>query len=189
MWVIVGLGNPGADYAHTRHNAGFMVVETIARRWSIALRDDGATLRLGHGRVAGQSVLLAEPRMFMNLSGEALAQWQRQPGDPLLVVYDDLDLPPGQIRVRRRGGSGGHGGVASLVAHHGAEFARVRVGVGRPPEGHDAAEHLLTPLSAAELLVMRVDVERASDAVECVVVDGPDVAMSRFNGPPLPATE
>src|SRR5512134_968233 len=170
MWVIVGLGNPGADYAHTRHNAGFMVVETIARRWSIALRDDGAALRLGFGRVAGQSVLLAEPRMFMNLSGEALAHCQRQADDPLLVVYDDLDLPPGQIRVRRRGGSGGHRGVASIVAHHGDEFVRVRVGVGRPPAGRDAAGHVLAPLSAAELAAMRADIERASDAVECVVV-------------------
>jgi peptidyl-tRNA hydrolase, PTH1 family len=189
MWVIVGLGNPGADYAHTRHNAGFMVVETIARRWSIALRDDGVALRIGHGRVAGQSVLLMEPRMFMNLSGEAIAQCQRKPDDPLLVVYDDLDLPPGQIRVRRRGGSGGHRGVASIVAHHGAEFARVRVGIGRPLERRDAAEHVLAPLSAAQLVAMRTDVERAADAVECVIVHGPHVAMSRFNGPPLPGTE
>lgn len=189
MWVIVGLGNPGAEYAHTRHNAGCMVVETIARRWSIALRDDGAALRLGHGRVAGQSVVLAEPRMFMNLSGEALAQCPHQPDDPLLVVYDDLDLSPGQIRVRRRGGSGGHRGVASIIAHHGAEFARVRVGIGRPPAGRDAAEHVLAPLSNAELMALRVDIERASDAVECVVVDGPEVAMDRFNCPPLPARE
>ena len=146
-------------------------------------------LRVGSGRVAGQPVLLAEPWMFMNLSGEALAHCRRQPDDPLLVVYDDLDLPAGQIRVRRRGGSGGHRGVVSILAHHGAEFARVRVGIGRPPAGGDAVEYVLSPLSAGELEALRAAVERAGDAVECVITDGPDVAMSRFNGPPLPATD
>ena len=133
---------------------------------------------------------LAEPQTFMNRSGEALARGSSaSPMTHLLVVHDDLDLPSGQIRVRRRGGSGGHRGVASIVAHLGPEFARVRVGIGRPPDGRDAAEHVLEPLSAAELIAMRADVERASDAVECVVTDGPDAAMSRFNGRALPATD
>jgi PTH1 family peptidyl-tRNA hydrolase len=181
MWVIVGLGNPGAEYAQTRHNVGFMVVETIARRWDIAWRRAGTALRVGQGHVAGQPVLLAEPHTYMNRSGEALAQYPRGGDDALVVVYDDLDLPDGRIRVRQRGGSAGHRGVASILEHFGDEFARVRVGVGRPPEGDDASDYVLAPLSSAELRAVRAAVERAGDAVECIVSHGPQVAMDRFN--------
>lgn len=189
MWVIVGLGNPGAEYAQTRHNVGFMVVETIARRWSIALEWCGTELRLGRGAIAGQPVLLAEPQTYMNCSGEALAHCPRGADDQLVVIFDDLDLPSGTVRVRNRGGSAGHRGVASILAHVGEEFARVRVGIGRPPEGHDVADYVLTPLTAGELAALRGDVERASDAVECVVNEGTQTAMNRFNIRVRPDTE
>jgi PTH1 family peptidyl-tRNA hydrolase len=181
MWVIVGLGNPGAEYAQSRHNVGFMVVETIARRWNIAWRHAGAALRVGNGEVAGHPVLLVEPQTYMNRSGEALTQYPRAADDELVVVYDDLDLPSGRIRVRQRGGSAGHRGVASMLEYLGDEFARVRVGIGRPPEGDDPSDYVLAPLSGAELTALRAAVERASDAVECVVSQGPRAAMDRFN--------
>jgi PTH1 family peptidyl-tRNA hydrolase len=174
MWIIVGLGNPGAEYAQTRHNIGFMVVATVARRWDIALRDQGPALRVGHGHVAGRPAWLAQPQTFMNLSGEALACLERAADDAMVVVYDDLDLPAGRIRVRRRGGS---------------DFARVRVGIGRPPVGCDVAEYVLAPLSQADLGAVRAGVERASDAVECIIADGVDAAMNRFNTRTLPDTE
>jgi PTH1 family peptidyl-tRNA hydrolase len=189
MWVIVGLGNPGAEYAQTRHNVGFMVVETIARRWSIALERCDAALRIGRGAIAGHPVLLAAPQMSMNCSGEGLSQCPRDADDEVVVFYDDIDLPSGNVRVRRSGRSAGHRGVASILAHVGEEFARVRVGIGRPPEGHDPADYVLTPLPAAQLVALRNDVERASDAVECVVKEGTQAAMNRFNIRVRPDTE
>jgi len=186
MWIIVGLGNPGTAYAQTRHNIGFMVVETVARRWRIALHSENPALWVGDGYLADRPVRLAEPRTFMNRSGEALARLALDADDALLVVYDDLDLPAGQLRVRRRGGSAGHRGVASIATHFGDEFARVRVGIGRPPNGHDPAEFVLTPLSASELAEISLTVERAGDAVECVVREGADAAMGRFNRREIP---
>lgn len=186
MWVIVGLGNPGVEYAQTRHNVGFMVVETVARRWGITLHGAGDALRVGTGRVASQPVMLVEPQTFMNDSGDALSQLPIEPTDALAVVYDDLDLPAGQLRVRPRGGSGGHRGVASILDHRGAEFARVRVGIGRPEPGLDAAAYVLAPLSAPDLSALLADAERAGDAVECLITDGVDAAMSRFNTRPVP---
>jgi len=181
MWVIVGLGNPGAEYAQTRHNIGFMVVETIARRWRIGLQEMGSMLRLGSGRIAEHSVRLAEPYAFMNRSGEALAQLGLEADHTLMVVYDDLDLAAGQLRVRPRGSSAGHRGVDSIVDRFGSGFARIRVGIGRPPEGCDVVDYVLAPLAPAELVDITTSVERASDAVECVVIDGTEVAMNRFN--------
>jgi PTH1 family peptidyl-tRNA hydrolase len=186
MWVIVGLGNPGAEHAQTRHNAGFLVVDALARRWNIALRRTGAALRSGRGCVGSQPVTLAEPQTFMNCSGVALAQLPREVDDTVVVVYDDLDLPVGQLRIRRGGGSGGHRGVASIVEQIGPACARLRVGIGRPPVGLDPADYVLAPLSAAELNALRASVERAADAVECLVSDGLKTAMNRFNGRAVP---
>jgi PTH1 family peptidyl-tRNA hydrolase len=183
MWVIIGLGNPGTAYAHTRHNIGFMVVETLARRWGIPLRDVDDALRVGHGSIADRPVVLAEPRAYMNRSGEALAGLLLDADDALVVVYDDLDLPAGRLRVRARGGSAGHRGVASLAERFGAGFARLRVGIGRPPAGQDVAGYVLAPLSESELGPIRACVERAGDAMECLVTDGVDAAMNRFNAP------
>jgi peptidyl-tRNA hydrolase, PTH1 family len=186
MWVIVGLGNPGAEYAQTRHNAGFLVVDALARRWHIALCGTGAVLRSGRGCVGSEPVTLVEPQTFMNRSGAALAQLPREVDDAVVVVYDDLDLPAGQLRLRRGGGSGGHHGLASIVEQIGPACTRVRIGVGRPPAGRDPADYVLAPLCAAELNALRRSVERAADAVECLVSDGLQVAMNRFNGRPVP---
>jgi len=187
MRIVVGLGNPGRAYANTRHNAGFMAVECLAARWHIALGPARHGLCQGRGSIAGVPVLLATPQRFMNLSGEALemleANWQ--PAD-LIVVYDDIDLPSGMLRVRHDGGSGGHRGLDSVITRWGRDFDRVRIGVGRPPAGQDPAAHVLGELSPAEVLSLREMAERASDAIECLMRDGLEKAMNQFNRRSLP---
>jgi peptidyl-tRNA hydrolase, PTH1 family len=185
MWAVVGLGNPGAEYARSRHNVGFMVVKMLAERWRVPLKD-GATLRYGHGSVSGRSTLLVQPQTFMNRSGEVILALGLSPDDIMVIVYDDLDLPVGQLRIRPRGGSGGHRGVASIVERCGGEFVRVRVGIGRPPADIDPAEHVLAPLSEPEWSTLRDSAARASDAVECILAEGPAAAMNRFNVRPNP---
>jgi PTH1 family peptidyl-tRNA hydrolase len=180
MWIVVGLGNPGAEYAHSRHNVGFMVVERVAQRWNVGLQPTGA-LRVGGGSIAGHAVRLVEPQMFMNRSGAALAQLALAADDTFMVVHDDLDLPLGQLRVRRSGGSAGHRGIASIVERFGPEFVRVRVGIGRPAESDEVSEFVLRAQTASELAALQDDVERAADAVECVIAHGPETAMNRFN--------
>lgn len=186
MWIIVGLGNPGAAYARSRHNIGFNVVDALADRWQIALDSHGA-VRVGRGHLAGQPAMLVEPQTYMNRSGEALEAIGPIGEDPVAVIYDDLDLPVGQLRIRPRGSSGGHRGVASIAERIGEEFVRVRVGIGRPPSGLAAVDHVLTPPAVEEESVLHAAVERACDAVECLLADGSEVAMNRFNAAPPPA--
>jgi PTH1 family peptidyl-tRNA hydrolase len=188
-WIIAGLGNPGPVYAETRHNVGFMVVEKLAERWAIALERRNSVVRCGRGIVNGKAVVLAQPQLYMNRSGEALAQLPIGSDSSMIVVSDDLDIPADQVRIRPRGGSGGHRGLASIIERFGGNFTRVRVGIGRPVAG-DPAEYVLAPLGPDELVVLRDQVERASDAIECIMEHGTDRAMSEFNGrPPSGAAE
>lgn len=187
--LVVGLGNPGPRYAETRHNAGFAVLELLARRhgarWSrpLGVRGEQAAVRL-----RGAELTLLRPLTFMNASGEAVGQALRrlrlQPPD-IVLVYDDLDLPFGRLRLRPDGGSGGHRGVASVLETLGTDaFPRVRVGIGRPGEGRDAAEYVLSPPQPAEWPAWTSCLERAADAVEAIACEGLEAAMSRFNAPP-----
>lgn len=183
MWVVVGLGNPGPEYEHTRHNAGFMVVDTLARRWGISLAVDAdGRARRGHGAYARQPVSLLEPLVYMNRSGEVLEGVT--PEDHVVAVYDDLDLPAGRLRIRLRGGAGGHRGVASLIERLGDGFSRLRVGVGRPPLGVEAAAYVLAPLATEGRQELSQIAERACDAIETMITEGPATAMSRFNAAP-----
>ncbi len=183
MWVVVGLGNPGPKYAHTRHNAGFMVVDALARRWDIALEVDAdGRARRGAGRHAEHPVQLVQPLVYMNCSGEVLAPLAAD--DHVIAVFDDLDLPIGRLRIRLRGGAGGHRGVASMIERLGDEFSRVRVGVGRPPEGMAAADYVLAPLAVDDRLQLTDTAERACAAIESIITEGPALAMSRFNAAP-----
>jgi peptidyl-tRNA hydrolase, PTH1 family len=182
MWVVVGLGNPGAAYADTRHNVGFMVIESLARRWGVVLHADGARSRSASVERGGTTVQLVQPQTYMNRSAEALdALW---PGDTVIAVYDDLDLPVGQIRIRAGGGTGGHRGVASLVERLGSEFPRVRVGIGRPPGGVSSPDYVLAPMTPLERPRLEAAVARAGDAIECMLSEGVVVAMNRFNAKP-----
>ncbi|MFQ5328857.1 MAG: aminoacyl-tRNA hydrolase [Thermodesulfobacteriota bacterium] len=184
MRLIVGLGNPGAQYASTRHNIGFIAVDHIAQAYGIPVGQKGFHSIHGSGRLGECKVMLVKPQTFMNRSGEAVrevaAYFRISPSD-IVVIYDDVDLPFGRLRIRPSGGSGGQRGVASIISTLGTdEFPRVRVGIGRP-EGGDVSGYVLSPFNSDERKVLDAVVERVSDAVETLCVSGVIEAMDRFN--------
>lgn len=188
MKLVVGLGNPGPEYADTRHNAGFRVVERLATRHGIALRPERRFAgRFGDGIANGVAVGLLEPHTWMNLSGKAVAAAvDALPlgdlGSDLVVVYDDLDLPFGRLRVRPGGGAGGHNGLADIQERLGcSDFPRVRFGIGRPPAGGDPVDYVLAPFDAEQRVALDAHVERAADAVEAILAEGVTSAMNRYN--------
>jgi len=184
MHLVVGLGNPGARYVHNRHNVGFRCVRRLAAVHGLEFRARKGA-RVARGNLAGRSVLLATPRTFMNESGRAVAplvRFHKVPLDHLLVIYDDLDLPLGTIRIRPKGGSGGHRGMQSIIEALGSQdFPRLRIGIGRPPEGVDPADYVLQDFSTEEEALIREVLERAIAAVETWLNEGIDEAMGRFN--------
>ena len=182
MRIVVGLGNPGPEYACSRHNVGFMLVECLLQRWRIALDPVQRGLRHGQGVVNGVPTMLVQPRQYMNRSGEALMGLKLPfTAEDLIVAHDDIDLPFGQLRVRRDGGSGGHRGIESLLGQCGDDFDRVRIGVGRPPDGVAAADYVLMEFGTFEREQLEGMIERAGDAVECLLAEGIQEAMNRFN--------
>jgi peptidyl-tRNA hydrolase, PTH1 family len=190
--LVVGLGNPGPEYAGTRHNVGFMVVELLSQRHRIPIKVSQSGARVGEGMIAGEPVALVKPLTFMNLSGRAVAPLMNRhslpPGD-LIVVYDDADLPVGRIRLRVRGSAGGHGGLKSIIASLGSsDFPRVRIGIGRSAGG-DLIDHVLSRFAAGEREMVERAVERAADAVEHVLTQGIEPAMNRFNAAEAKETE
>ena len=187
MHLIVGLGNPGAEYAKTRHNAGFMLADLLAKHW----RADWSAAKKFQSRVAkaerdGQRVVLCEPQTFMNASGEAvgaLVKFYQLPLKNLVVAMDDADLPLGEIRLRPGGSSGGHHGLESIEAHLGTrEFARLRIGIGRKDGAREITGHVLGKLNVGEMTVMEKVLARAADQLECWLAHGLQKAMSQFNG-------
>jgi peptidyl-tRNA hydrolase, PTH1 family len=183
----VGLGNPGLEYAQTRHNAGFMLVDLLAGRWHA----DWNKERKFQAQVAkagqdGRRVLLCKPQTYMNASGEtvgALVQFYQLPLANLVVTVDDADLPLGEIRLRPGGGPGGHHGLESIEAQLGAQnYARLRIGIGRKDGAREITGHVLGRLNAAELAVMDKVLARAADQMECWLAHGLQKAMSQFNG-------
>jgi peptidyl-tRNA hydrolase, PTH1 family len=184
MIAIVGLGNPGRRYRGTRHNIGRDVVERVAAKLGVRLTDDGwaRTARAQFGRAP---VLLAAPETYMNVSGQAvadLARRRRVRPESLLVIYDDLDLPLGRLRLRPGNGAGGHNGVRSIIEHLGTKaFPRLRVGIGRPPGGVEPETFVLERFSPEERAVIDDAVERAANAALAVVSDGLEAAMNRVN--------
>lgn len=188
LHLIAGLGNPGAEYAGTRHNAGFMVVEKLARRWGLEWRGSGrfaARLARRTGG-AGQDVLLCQPASYMNCSGEVVApvaKYHRTPPERLMVVVDDADLPLGELRLRPHGGSGGHHGLESVATHLGTtRFARQRVGIGRQTAAREITRHVLGRFSSVEQAALDRVLERAADQLECWLREGLNAAMNQFNG-------
>jgi PTH1 family peptidyl-tRNA hydrolase len=187
LYLVVGLGNPGAEYARTRHNAGFLVVEELAQRrsasWSFEKKFNA---RLARVEQAGRKILLAEPQTFMNASGEAvgsLLEFYRVPVERMLVVVDDADLPLGGIRLRPQGSSGGHHGLESIERRIGSrEFARLRVGIGRKDGRREITNHVLGRFAPEELVLLEKVLGRAADQAECWAADGLAKAMNQFNG-------
>jgi len=187
LHLIVGLGNPGAEYAKTRHNAGFMLVELLATRWRADWNNEKKfQSRIGKTERNGQRLVLSEPQTFMNLSGEAvgaLVKFYQLPLKQLIVVVDDADLPIGEIRLRPSGSSGGHHGLESIEQHLGSrEYARLRIGIGRQDSRREISGHVLGKLGKAELALMEKVLVRAADQVECWLAHGLQKAMSQFNG-------
>ncbi len=187
MKLIVGLGNPGRIYANNRHNAGFRCIDFLARRHDISLSQRRARSRVGIGEIAGVPVILAKPQTFMNLSGKAVAPLVKHfhiSLSELCIIYDDVDLPLGKIRIRERGSSGGHNGIESIIASlESREFTRIRVGIS--PE--QAIEELRTPdfvlgdFNLAEKDLIKVVQARVADAIYSILTDGIKTAMNKFN--------
>jgi PTH1 family peptidyl-tRNA hydrolase len=185
-WLVVGLGNPGKEYAGTRHNVGFEVVDLLARRHDGRLKAGKERALVDEVRIDGQRVALAEPTTYMNLSGESVAPLVRRFGidDPtrLVVVQDELDLPTGRVRVKVGGGLAGHNGLRSIKAHlHTDAFVRIRIGVGKPPSKEHGADHVLKKVGKSDRELLAVAVEIAADAVELIVAQGADAAMNQVN--------
>jgi len=182
--IVCGLGNPEPRYRSNRHNLGFMALDVLSERHSLSWRRGAGPARTALWRVASRAVTLVEPLTFMNESGAALAKLGGVPADELLVVCDDLNLPLGSLRIRPRGGGGGHKGLDSIIERLGTEdFPRLRLGIGAPPPGIDWVEFVLSDFAPEELDAVSRMLEAAADAIETAVHRGLDAAMQRFNAP------
>ncbi len=185
MLFIVGLGNPGPKYSGTRHNIGFRFVDLLAVKANINLNDHRSKAVLGEGRISGKEVVLAKPRTFMNNSGEGveylLTRFGGHPSD-LLVVYDEMALPSGRIRLRASGSHAGHNGIRSIIAAVQSEqFPRLRIGVGRPRNGGDPIPHVLGSFNEEEEPLIAQAIQDSVSAVACILEETIDIAMNRFN--------
>lgn len=193
MWAIVGLGNPGLKYRQTRHNAGFILVKRIAKRGGVRLRKKRFAARIARIRIAGQDILLALPQTYMNKSGESVKKIVEEGGistERLIVVYDDMDLPVGKIRIRKEGSSGTHRGMFSIISSIQTKcFPRIRLGIGPLPFQSDAAEYVLSPFNRGERGLFEDSLERATKALEKILEGNIDAAMNDFNERVSPAEE
>jgi PTH1 family peptidyl-tRNA hydrolase len=185
MRWIVGLGNPGTQYASTRHNAGFMVIDELARRLNIDVGTQKCKALVGEARVGDAKVALLKPMTYMNLSGESLRafmDYYKVKLEDLIVIYDDLDTEVGRIRLRYQGSPGGHNGIKSIIQHMGTQtFNRVRVGISRPKPGMVISDYVLSPFAKAEQVDLRKSVEDACDAIEFSLVHSFEQTMAKFN--------
>ncbi len=184
--MIVGLGNPGKQYQHTRHNAGFDVLDAIADRYQIEIREKKHKALCGKGIIEGSRVVLAKPQTYMNASGESVAEllhyYKLDPEEEMIVIYDDISLPPGSLRIRKKGSAGGHNGIKNIIALTGTQnFLRIKIGVGEKPEGWDLIDHVLGRFCAGERTEVEHAIENAVLAVEQMVSGETDAAMNRFN--------
>jgi PTH1 family peptidyl-tRNA hydrolase len=186
--LVVGLGNPGPEYAGNRHNVGFRSVDRVAERHRLRFNAKRARSLVARGQLAGQDVALAKPQTYMNLSGRAVKEllvgWGVPPRS-LLVVYDDVDLPLGSLRIRERGGPGTHNGMRSIVESLGTtEFPRLRIGIGSPPPLRDLADYVLDDPTPEERTLLEEALARAVEAIELFIREGPAAAMNHFNQEP-----
>ncbi|HZG79349.1 MAG TPA: aminoacyl-tRNA hydrolase [Brevibacillus sp.] len=185
MKVVIGLGNPGKKYEDTRHNAGFMAIDKISENWGIPVSSNKFRALIGEGRAQGEKVLLVKPQTYMNLSGESIAEilrfYKLTPED-LVVIFDDLDLPTGQLRLREKGSAGGHNGIKSMIQHLGTqEFKRIKVGIGRPEPGRSVSDYVLQAFPSGERKEIDEAVSRAADAADMWVREPFLKVMNHFN--------
>lgn len=183
--LVVGLGNPGKEYAHNRHNAGYRCINHLAKAHHVSLSERSCRAQFGISRIAGSEVVLSKPRTFMNSSGDSvilLIKRFKVPLDDLFVIHDDLDLPLGRIRFYFGGGSGGHRGIESIVTRLGSrDFNRIRLGIGRPPDDMEAAEYVLTDFNPVEASIFEETVRRVGEAIPWAVREGVAAAMNKYN--------
>ena len=186
MFIIVGLGNPTKEYEGTRHNVGFAVIDAIADKYNISVTERKHRAFCGKGIIAGQKVILVKPQTYMNLSGESVRSlidyYKIDTETELLVVFDDISLDVGQLRIRKKGSAGGHNGIKNIITHLGSNvFQRIKVGVGEKPKEYDLADYVLGHFSKAEKELMEDGYKRAIEAVELILMGDIDSAMNQFN--------
>lgn len=186
MYIIAGLGNPSREYAHTRHNVGFDALDILADKNNISIDTVKFKALIGKGMIGGEKVILVKPQTYMNLSGESLREvidyFKIDPAEGLIVIYDDIYLDPGNIRIRKNGSAGGHNGMKSIIGCLGTQdFARVRIGVGEKPKGYDLADYVLSHFSPDEREDMQDGMIKAVNAVEMMLAGDVDGAMTEYN--------
>ena len=186
MFIIAGLGNPTLQYRGTRHNVGFDVIDTLADKYNIAVETRKSRALIGKGIIAEQKVLLVKPQTYMNLSGESIGElvsyYKVDEEKELLVIYDDVSLDVGQLRIRRKGSAGGHNGIKDIIRHLGTDvFPRIKIGVGEKPKGYDLADYVLGHFSREEREMMEEGYQKAAEAVEMILAGELDEAMNVFN--------
>ena len=185
MYIIAGLGNPSNEYAKTRHNAGFDTIDLLADKLGISITEKKHRAYCGKGMIGTEKVLLLKPQTFMNNSGESLrdaADFYKVEPEQILVIYDDISLEPGQLRIRMKGSAGGHNGIKSIIAHLGTQdFPRIKIGVGAKPERMDLADYVLSRFSPSEREKMEESFREGAEAVITFLQDGADAAMNRYN--------
>ena len=186
MFVIVGLGNPGKKYENTRHNAGFIAIDALADKYGINISEKKHKALCGSGVIEGNKVLLVKPQTFMNLSGESVRSvmdfYKVDPEEDMLVIYDDISLAPGNIRIRKKGSAGGHNGIKSIIAHAGTQnFMRIKVGVGEKPSGWDLADYVLGHFSEDDQIKLKEIMPDVIQAATLMVQGDVDKAMNDFN--------
>lgn len=186
MYIIVGLGNPKKEYDNTRHNIGFDVIDALADKNRIGVSEKKHKALIGKGMIAGQKVILAKPQTYMNLSGESVAEvmnyYKLDPETEMIVIYDDISLAPGNIRIRKKGSAGGHNGIKNIIAMTGTDkFLRIKVGVGEKPKGWDLADYVLGHFADEDKEFMVEAIENAMAAVVLMMNDEVDKAMNEYN--------
>lgn len=186
MYVIVGLGNPGKKYENTRHNVGFAVIDKLAKDCDIKVNKSKHSAKIGEGVIEGEKVVLAKPQTYMNLSGMSVRSlmdfYKIDPESELIIISDDIDLPTGNLRIRKSGSAGGHNGLKSIIANVGTQgFTRIRVGVGAKVEGEDLADHVLGHFNKDDAKIIEIAAETAAEAIKTMLTDGVDKAMNKFN--------
>lgn len=186
MYIIAGLGNPGKEYDNTRHNIGFAAIDYIAETYGISVDDKKFKAKIGKGMIEGEKVILLKPQTYMNLSGEsirlALDFFKVDEKTELLVLFDDISLDVGQLRIRKKGSAGGHNGLKNIISHLGHDsFQRIKIGVGEKPKGYDLADYVLGHFSKDEMKRMDETVIQVNQAVKSIVTDGIENAMNQFN--------
>ena len=189
MNIIVGLGNPTREYENTRHNIGFMAIDALAKKYNISVLDCKHKALIGKGVIGGNKVVLVKPLTYMNLSGEAVRAvidyYKADAESELIVIYDDVSLDVGQLRIRKKGSAGGHNGIKNIIAHLGHDvFMRIKIGVGEKPKGYDLADYVLGHFSKDELGVMKESLEKVDGAVNLMMAGEVDKAMNDYNKKP-----